>query len=101
MSSIVKHLDAQTNVRWNCRVTEIQTTTEGWRVEAAVTKSRFETYDAVVVATSAVYLDLLRWTPSLMRLIRSTETCVRSLTKCIERLVEGEGMSAASPLLHT
>ncbi|MEG3085725.1 FAD-dependent oxidoreductase [Sphingomonas sp. PB2P12] len=53
MSSIVKHLAAKTNVRWNCHVTKIRTTADGWRVEAPVTKSPSETYDAVVVATPA------------------------------------------------
>ncbi len=53
MSAIVKHLAAQAKVHWNYHVTDIRNTTEGWRVEAPVTDSLTETYDAVVVATPA------------------------------------------------
>ncbi|MDD1449900.1 FAD-dependent oxidoreductase [Sphingomonas sp. H160509] len=53
MSAIVKHLAAQAEVHWNSRVTDIRHTAEGWRVEAPVTQSLTETFDAVVVATPA------------------------------------------------
>ncbi|BCA61395.1 deoxyribodipyrimidine photolyase [Sphingomonas sp. HMP9] len=50
MNAIVKHLAVQTDVRWNCRVTELRRTATGWVVDPDATGV---TFDAAVVATPA------------------------------------------------
>jgi renalase len=50
MNAIVKHLAAQAEVRWNCRVDEVCRTAAGWTIEPNATGTLF---DAVVIATPA------------------------------------------------
>ncbi|MES3082096.1 NAD(P)/FAD-dependent oxidoreductase [Sphingomonas faeni] len=50
MNAIVKHLAAQADVRWNCRVTAVRGTAAGWTVDPDGTDASF---DAVVIATPA------------------------------------------------
>ncbi len=50
MNAIVKHLAAQADVRWNCRVTAVRRTAAGWAVDPDGTDASF---DAVVIATPA------------------------------------------------
>lgn len=50
MNAIVKHLAAQADIRWNCRVTEVRRTPNGWVVDPDTTGTVFDT---VVIATPA------------------------------------------------
>lgn len=52
MSAIIKHLAAEAKVHWNCRVTDIRDSPEGWQIGTPVAEGHSD-YDAVVVATPA------------------------------------------------